>query len=164
MEKLCKICGNKCPRKNKKFCSADCLKISYNSRNKIANCNNCGKQVKRLKCNTRGYKNIFCNKKCEGIFTSYGNNENLKGWLHTKSGYKYATVNGKLNLVHRIVMERHFRRKLHKREFVHHLNGIRNDNRIENLVLTSPEKHEYGTLVKILQKRIRELEGKGEYE
>jgi hypothetical protein len=61
---------------------------------------------------------------------------------------------------HRLVMEKYLGRYLKKNEIIHHINGIKNDNRIKNLLLTDRHLHEHGTMIKILQKRIRYLENK----
>ena len=58
-----------------------------------------------------------------------------KGGTHTRSGYRLVFVDGRRLLEHRVVMAQHLGRALRPGENVHHVNGVRDDNRIENLEL-----------------------------
>lgn len=66
-------------------------------------------------------------------------------------------------LEHRLVMAQHLGRNLLSQELVHHLNGIKDDNRIENLTLMDRGAHThlevpYKKRIQELEKRIEELE------
>jgi hypothetical protein len=61
-----------------------------------------------------------------------------RGAWHRKSdGYMRLTINGREVMEHRHVMEQMLGRPLLDTESVHHRNGVRHDNRPENLELWS---------------------------
>lgn len=60
----------------------------------------------------------------------------------SREGYRVFRQNGKKKKEHRVVAESILCRNLNKNEVVHHVNGIKTDNRPENLwVFPSPKDH-----------------------
>lgn len=58
-----------------------------------------------------------------------------------KYPYKQIEKNGKHYDEHRYLMEQHLGRKLTRKEVVHHINGNKLDNRLENLVVMNISEH-----------------------
>ena len=99
---------------------------------------------------SEGLKNYF--KSHKEIRCIGKNNPNWKGGRVKTSEYIYIyqpnhpfANKRKYVLEHRLVMEKHLGRYLEKWEQIHHKNGIRTDNRIENLEVVIPKTH-YGNV------------------
>lgn len=106
-------------------------------------CDYCGKIFDDYPSNVKRHKKHFCGKKCEAKGKCYNNTfEEWKGGtIATTTGYVKITINGKQYDEHRLVMQKHLGRKLEPWEHVHHINGVKTDNRIENLQLMTNEEH-----------------------
>lgn len=138
----------------------ECWKLT--DKKGINNPNYSGKGLKCIDCRvdlntrTKGVKRCMS---CHSKWNVGSNNHSYKGFS-MKSGYRvvYVSVDRPSVLEHRYNMEKHIGRPLTKNEIVHHINGVRSDNRIENLMITDRQNHEHNTVIKILQKRIQGLE------
>jgi hypothetical protein len=117
--------------RGRKFCSATCQYAASDKKPTFA-CEHCGKVTLRSKNQQSqgyNYKQRFCSRDC-------ADNAQRTGFID-KFGYRVHTRNGIQYFEHREVMERALGRDLLPHETVHHINGQRSDNRLENLELWS---------------------------
>lgn len=121
-------------------------------------CYKCGMPIRRRLKKNKPQKYFVC----VHCLRSHSNPK-LAGGTKTPEGYILLAVDGDRLFAHRAIMEKHIGRKLKSTEIVHHLNGIRDDNRIENLVITDPHSHPRKSFIQQLQERIRELESQMGY-
>lgn len=104
----------------------------------------CGKNFEH-----RDKRRKFCSKKCFYCSNRGENSKNWRGGLTTdRDGYELVRNTNHPNAnkagyirKHRLIMENTLGRYLENEEIVHHINGIKNDNRIDNLQLLNKSTH-----------------------
>lgn len=107
-------------------------------------CEYCGVDMEREK--RYSYKQFsnrkFCSKKCRGKKSISSKFTHWKGGRKKQDGYVLIFIGkGKYVQEHRMIMEKYLGISLKKNDVVHHKNGIKHDNRIENLEILSVSEH-----------------------
>jgi len=90
---------------------------------------------------TQSHLSKFCNRLCFKQWFIKSNNPMWKGGTTFHRGYRYIRINGKYIREHRFIIEKHIGRSLMPFEVVHHINGNKLDNRIENLEILNINDH-----------------------
>jgi len=115
----------------------------------ITKCHQCGREREFTYSVIRKGGGLFCSIKCRGKFQGEKRRmENHPNWQGGKRKDKRGYVlikreSGNVGYIreHRLVMEKFLGRKLKRWEIIHHKNGIKDDNRLENLQIVVQKTH-----------------------
>ncbi len=143
--KFCKHCNTELKRSDykaqhffnvAKYCTRQCFEAATRKPKITIQCAVCNKTISCFPSNIKTYCSTPCS--IAGQVEA-----KLGSKIRTKSGYILVKThspqsnNKGYEFEHRLVMQQHLGRVLDRSELVHHLNKIKDDNRIENLALVS---------------------------
>lgn len=163
LTKVCKACGKEFSGtpsllKRREYCSNACHQSTRKTKEQRV-CEKCGKEFTTQKGRTGRYCSIECRLACpkdqielkcltcgnpfevssfRAKIAKYCSPEcSSHGKRNGENNYRVLRVKGRYIKEHRYVMEQFLGRELFRHENVHHKNGDRGDNRLENLEVWS---------------------------
>lgn len=139
-------------------CSYKRIAESVNKR-----CLDCGKQFSYASLRRNSQRCHICDMKRrigDKCPSWRGGIKRMHGYIWVYHPEPHPHRKGKYVAQHVLNWEKYNKKPLPKGFTVHHLNGIKNDNRGQNLVALLHKQHSSGLLNKVLQNRVRELEEK----
>lgn len=124
--------------------------------NEIANYYGCSRQTIEKRC--REYK-VTMSKRNVSRIKSYKPYTMINGYscIYLGHDHPWADANGRIR-EHIYIIQKHIGRKLKPNELVHHKNGIRNDNKLENLELctnTQPPSQRTSDMIQFCEQYLK---------
>lgn len=169
----CPTCGTPVYRSksqiDKQFCSRECN--TQAQRNGVEKaCEGCGKPIYVVpSMGTTRYCNRDCYEAARIKRSGTGRLHNGREVIRDHSGYlriwepTHPAANQGRVLEHRWVMEQAIGRVLATDEHVHHLNGVKDDNRLDNLQVMDAQDHRLLTAAELKQQRQEAADELAEY-
>ena len=153
----CKYCGKpiktaKALKERKRFCSKDCQNAYKTAENTFnIRCKGCGKLLVKPNSHSRYNTDAYCSRACMDRFRKHAESPawkggwflNSRGWIMINVGMSNVAYKGHPNGHHqyksryRVIVELARQQPLPRNCPVLHLNGIEDDDRIENLYICS---------------------------
>lgn len=177
--KTCEWCGTQFVAYGKepgRFCSKEHYD-AWQRRNQVKNvCEVCGKEFVLSPSQAAHRTGRWCTRECESssrIKRPLDRQHNGRPAVLDKMGYVRVfepehpkAMKGGWVFEHRLLIEQQLGRRLARDEHVHHMNGVKDDNRLENLVVMSHSEHSrlegterWGALLK-LEAELAEYRGR----
>lgn len=134
--KLCPVCGKKFRywKLKQVHCSRRCMGVASRKQTRFI-CNNCSKPfwVPNSWILRKSHFGKYCSVRCAAVGRVRIIEKREVSKYVDHQGYVNLYIDGKRIKEHRFIVEQQIGHPLLPTEIVHHKNGIRNDNRFENL-------------------------------